>query len=69
MFNWIIGVVIFLFAGWMLYKNIQKSTIHPRVVAVTKRIDCLFLFCVYFFFEVRGDIVEPDTNPSQMEMK
>jgi hypothetical protein len=26
MFNWIIGIVIFLFAGWMLYKNIQKST-------------------------------------------
>ncbi|PEQ89828.1 FeoB-associated Cys-rich membrane protein [Bacillus sp. AFS006103] len=25
MINWFIGIVIFSFAGWMLYKNIQKS--------------------------------------------
>ncbi|WP_310357278.1 FeoB-associated Cys-rich membrane protein [Neobacillus drentensis] len=25
MINWIIGIVIFSIAGWMLYKNIQKS--------------------------------------------
>jgi hypothetical protein len=25
MINWIIGIIIFSFAGWMLFKNIKKS--------------------------------------------